>query len=122
MAIVLTDREADVMAVLWARGASNVAEVRDSLSDELAYTTVLTILRTLEAKGYVDYEAEGRAHRYFAKVQQQAARKNAVKHLVGKLFQGSAELLLTQLVTDHKLNDEQVARISKLLAERGKSK
>src|SRR5262245_37579814 len=123
MPVALTNREAHVMAVLWSRGPSTVAEVRDSLDDELAYTTVLTILPTLEAKGYVGYEVEGRAHRYLAKVRQEAARKNAVKHLMTKLFQGSAELMLMQLVTDHKLDDEQVQRIRKLLDEKsGKRK
>ncbi len=51
MNISLTDREADVMQVLWDHGPSVVSEVRDKLTDQLAYTTVLTILRTLEAKG-----------------------------------------------------------------------
>jgi predicted transcriptional regulator len=118
MAISLTDREADIMQILWERGASTVAEVRDALTDELAYTTVLTILRNLQAKGYVDYKPEGRAHRFFPCIQQQAARKNAVKHLMGKLFKGSADLLLTQLVSEHKLDDEQVSRIRKILEEK----
>lgn len=118
MAISLTDREADIMRILWERGASTVAEVRDTLTDELAYTTVLTILRNLQAKGYVDHKPEGRAHRFFPRIQQQAARKNAVKHLMGKLFKGSADLLLTQLVSEHKLDEDQVERIRKILKEK----
>lgn len=118
MPISLTDREADIMQVLWERGASTVAEVRDALHDDLAYTTVLTILRNLQAKGYVDHKPEGRAHRFFPRVQQQAARRNAVKHLMGKLFKGSADLLLTQLVAENKLDDDQVARIKKILEEK----
>jgi predicted transcriptional regulator len=106
-----------VMKVLWEHGASTVAEVREHLKDDLAYTTVLTILRTMHTKGLVDYKQEGRAYRYSAKVQQQAARKSAVKHLMGKLFQGSADLLITQLVAEHKLDDDQVARIQKILEE-----
>ena len=74
--IYLTDREADVMQVLWDHGPSVVNEVKDKLADELAYTTVLTILRTLETKGYVKHEEEGRVHRYSAAVKQQAARKS----------------------------------------------
>jgi BlaI family transcriptional regulator, penicillinase repressor len=118
MAISLTDREADIMRILWERGASTVAEVRDALTDELAYTTVLTILRNLQAKGYVDHKPDGRAHRFFPRIQQQAARKNAVKHLMGKLFKGSADLLMTQLVSEHKLDEDQVERIRKILAEK----
>jgi predicted transcriptional regulator len=115
MDILLTDREADVMQVLWEHGPSVVAEVRAHLSDDLAYTTVLTILRTLESKGYVGHEEEGRGHRYFAAVQQQAARKSAVRHLLGKLFEGSSELLLAHLVSDRKLTAEQLERLRKIL-------
>ena len=71
---------------------------RTSSHDELAYTTVLTILRTLEQKGYVKHEEEGRVHRYSAAVKEDAARKSALQHLTGKLFKGSAELLFTHLV------------------------
>jgi len=116
MDILLTDREADIMQVLWEHGPSVVAEVRARLSDELAYTTVLTILRTLEAKGYVKHEEEGRVHRYCAAVQRQAARKSALKHLTDKLFKGSSELLFTHLVSDQKLTPEQVRRMRQLLA------
>ena len=118
MKISLTDREADIMQVLWDHGPSLVAEVREHLSDKLAYTTVLTVLRTLQTKGYVGYEEEGRGHRYFASVKQQAARKNALQHLTDKLFKGSTELLLTHLVSEQKLTPDQIARMRKLLAER----
>ena len=117
MSVTLSNREAEIMAVLWERGASTVAEVKQQLSDELAYTTVLTILRNLEAKAYVGHSAEGRAHRYFPRVKQQAARKSAIRHLAGKLFQGSADLLLTQLVSDRKLTQDQVRRIREILDE-----
>lgn len=118
MKISLTNREADVMQVLWDHGPSLVADVRARLKDDLAYTTVLTILRTLEAKGYVRHEEEGRGHRYIARVEQQAARKSALKHLTDKLFQGSAELLFTHLVTDHKLTPEQIERMREMLKEK----
>src|SRR5215510_6784289 len=114
--IYLTDREADVMQVLWDHGPSVVNEVKDKLHDELAYTTVLTILRTLEQKGYVQHEEEGRVHRYSAAVEETAARKSALQHLTGKLFKGSAELLFTHLVSDQKLSKDQIARMRALLA------
>src|SRR5215471_4789932 len=116
MDILLTDREADVMRVLWDHGPSVVNEVKEHLADELAYTTVLTILRTLEQKGYVKHGEEGRVHRYFAAVKEQAARKSALQHLTGKLFKGSAELLFTHLVSDQKLSKEQIRRMRELLA------
>src|SRR3954470_5830312 len=113
--ISLTDREADVMQVLWDHGPSVVNEVKERLHDELAYTTVLTILRTLEQKGYVQHAEEGRVHRYFAAVKETAARKSALQHLTGKLFKGSAELLFTHLVSDQKLSKEQIQRMRDLL-------
>ena len=119
MEIALTNREADVMQVLWDHGPSLVADVRDRLIDELAYTTVLTILRTLESKGYVSHEEEGRGHRYFPLVEQQAAQRSALRHLKQKLFKGSAELLFTHLVSDQKLTPEQVKRMRKLLTSKG---
>ena len=118
--IYLTDREADVMQVLWDHGPSVVCEVKDRLADDLAYTTVLTILRTLEQKGYVKHEEEGRVHRYFASVREDAARKSALQHLTGKMFKGSAELLFTHLVADRKLSKDQIERMRELLASAGK--
>ena len=120
MKISFTDREADVMQVLWDDGPSVVSDVQKRLSDKLAYTTVLTMLRTLEAKGYVGHEEQGRQHRYFAAVQQRAAQKSALKHLLGKLFKDSSELLFARLVSDQKLGPEEIRRMRRLLA--GKSK
>ena len=118
MRINFTDRELDVMNVLWDAGSATVAEVRERLSDDLAYTTVLTVLRTLEQKGYVGHTGEGRAHRYRPLVKRAAAGRSAVRRLVEKVFDGSPELLLTQLVSDRNLSDEELRRLRKLLAER----
>lgn len=120
MDIALTDREADLMDVLWEHGASTVTEVRQHLKDELAYTTVLTILRTLEAKGYVDHIEEGRAHRYAPVVARDAARRSALRALASKLFKGSTELLLTHLVSDEKLTKVEIQRIRRLLDQGSK--
>jgi BlaI family transcriptional regulator, penicillinase repressor len=117
MDIQFTDRELDVMGVLWEQGAATVAEVKDSLADDLAYTTVLTILRTLEEKGYVAHDEEGRAHRYRPLVERNKAEKSAVTKLVKKLFKGSPELLLTQLVADRKLSADDLKRMRKLIDE-----
>ena len=116
--VVFTDRELDVMAVLWDRGPSTVADVRDSLTDALAYTTVLTILRTLEEKGHVAHEEEGRAYRYRALVARGEARVSALDHLRMKLFSGSTELLLAHLVADQDLSEGELERLRKLLDER----
>jgi predicted transcriptional regulator len=118
MEISFTDRELDVMAVLWERGKATVAEVRDALEDQLAYTTVLTVLRTLEEKGHVGHEEAGKAYRYFPLVERQAAGSSAVGRLVDKLFRGSPALLLTHLVGDERLSDEELRRMARLLEQR----
>ena len=118
MDVRFTDRELDLMAVLWERGPSTVAEVKEQLEDELAYTTVLTILRTLEQKGHVGHEEEGKAHRYFATVAREAAGESALRHMLAKLFRGSPSLLLTQLVSDERLNAGEIKRMRKLLKKR----
>lgn len=122
MEIRLTEREADVMEVLWQRGPSTVAEVRDQISDDLAYTTVLTILRTLEDKGYVAHEQEGRAHRYAVTVEREVARRSALQALTRRFFEGSKGLLLAHLVDDDKLSEDEIERIRSLLRRRSKSK
>ena len=116
----LTDREADIMRVLWEHGPSTVTEVRKRLTEPLAYTSVQTFLKILEEKGFVRHVEEGRQHRFHALVAEAAARQSAVRHLVGKLFRGSSELLFTQLVADNKLKPEQIRRMRKLLAGQDK--
>lgn len=111
MPVPLGKREHDLMEVLWERGPSTVAEVRAAVGDDLAYTTVLTILRNLEAKGAVSRWGEGRAHRYFAVVAREAAREGALQRLIDRFFAGSHEGLLTHLVDAKKLSPDQLAEL-----------
>jgi predicted transcriptional regulator len=119
--VVFTDRELDVMAVLWDRGPSTVTEVRDRLAEEFAYTTVLTVLRTLEDKGYVGHEEEGRAYRYRSLVPRNEAGSSALRRMVAKYFKGSPEMLLGNLLSDDKLSDRELRRMRDLLEERLRS-
>ncbi len=118
MEIQFTNRELDVMDALWTLGSGTVAEVRAELKDELAYTTVLTVLRILQEKGYVRPEAEGRAHRYHPLVERQAAGRSALRYLTTKLFGGSPELLMTQLVAEGDMADDELKRLRALVEER----
>jgi predicted transcriptional regulator len=115
--LAFTDRELDIMSVLWRRGSGSVAEVRDTLGEAVAYTTILKILQILEEKGAVRHEAEGRAYRYYPVVQPQEAGGNALARILEKIFGGSAELLLTQLVADRDIPPRELARMRKLLEE-----
>ena len=120
--LTLGDRELEVMAVLWEIGSGTVGEVRERLSTKLAYTTVLTILRNLEAKDVVSHREEGRAHRYFPRVAQHSAQRTALARLVNTLFQGSHEQLLTRLVEDRTLGPDELRRLSKRVLELQKKK
>ena len=113
-----TDRELDVMSVLWTLKSGTVNEVRERIDDELAYNTVLTVLRTLESKGHVRHEGEGKAHRYYPTVKRDEAGKSAVTRLLHKVFDGSAESMLAHLVGDRQLSQERLAKMRTLLDER----
>ena len=116
--VIFTERELDVMAVLWEHGPSTVSEVREQIEDELAYTTVLTVLRTLETKGRVGHESDGKAHRYVALVEREEAGRSALGRMVEKMFGGSRELLLAQLVEERGLSDDELKRLRKVLNDR----
>ena len=116
--VTFTERELDVMSILWRRGSGTVAEVRERLQDPLAYTTVLTVLQTLEEKGHVRHEEEGRAYRYFPEVAAEEAGRTALRRIVEKIFQGSAEMLLARLVSERELSDRELQRMQRLLEDR----
>lgn len=118
MKITFTGRELDVMAVLWAQGSGTVAEVRAALSEEFAYTTVLSVLRTLEEKGYVSHTAEGKAHRYMPTVEPDVAGRSALTRILDTMFAGSPELLLTQLMSDRRLDRRTLRQLRALLDAR----
>ncbi len=118
MEVQFTARELDVMGILWDRGPSTVSEVRAALSDDLAYTTVLTILRVLSDKGHVSHTPEGRAHRFAPLVEKSVAGASTLRRITDRLFSGSPELLLTHLVDDEALSDEELRRMRDLLARR----
>jgi BlaI family transcriptional regulator, penicillinase repressor len=106
----ITKRELDLMAVVWARGSATVAEVHQQLSD-LAYSTVLTILRTLEHKGYVRHVQEGKAFRYFPLIQPEDVGATALRRILNKVYRGSRELLIQHLVAGEDISREELERI-----------
>jgi BlaI family transcriptional regulator, penicillinase repressor len=113
---VLGDRELDIMGVLWDLGSGTVAEVRRKLPADLAYTTVLTILRNLEAKELVSHTAEGKAHRYVPRVARTTARRSALTRMLDKLFHGSPEQLVAQLVEDEQFSAADLKRLRAMLS------
>ena len=116
--IYFPPRELEVMSVLWRLGSATVSEVRDALTDELAYTSVLSALRTLEDKGFVRHEPEGRAYRYYPTVKAERAGGSALARIRDAIFQGSAERMFAQLVSDTRLSREELEQMRRMLAER----
>lgn len=113
-----TNRELDIMSILWKDGSATVTEVREQLPDDLAYTSVLSALQTLEEKGCVMHEPEGRAYRYIPLVEPEEAGRTALDRILDKVFHGSAELLLAQLVEERDLTRPELERMRKLLEQR----
>jgi len=116
--IYFPPRELAVMSVLWRLGSASVSEVRDALEEDLAYTSVLSALQTLEEKGFVRHEPEGRAYRYFATVEAERAGGSALARVRDAIFQGSVERMFAQMVADKKLSRKELERMRQLIADR----
>ncbi len=120
--MVLSGRELDVMNVLWERGSATVSEVLEELRDELAYTTVLTILRRLEEKGHVRHDSEGKAHRYLPIIRREEAQDSALQRVTRKLFLDSPALLMSRLLSEGELTEGQLRELRDLLDDRLKER
>jgi len=118
----LTEAELRLMKVVWQKGHATVAEVAAALpkEPELAYNTVLTTLRILEAKGYVRHSTakDGRAFVYRPAVGRAEATRNAVRHLLGRFFGDSPEALVLNLLEDEALSETELQKIHELLRNR----
>ena len=120
----LTEAELRLMEVLWEVGPATVHQVMEELPAKvpLAYNSVLTTIRILEKKGYVQHVKEGRAHVYAPLVGKQEATRFEIKNLVGRFFKDSHELLVLNILEDKSINEEELKRLGQLLQEhRGKS-
>jgi len=115
----LTDAEARVMAVLWDRQTATVGDVVLSLARQrpVSYSTVQTILRILEDKEYVAHDKVARAFLYRPLVDERQARRRALRHLAGRLFDGSPSLLVLNVLHDEEMDPDELRRLKKLIAD-----
>jgi predicted transcriptional regulator len=115
----LTEGELRLMDVLWKKRQATVSDVVASLPDNppLAYCTVLTSMRILEAKGYLRHTKKGRAFVYEPLIAQEEASTKALRHLVSRFFGGSRELLLLNLLKEETLGRAELRRIKKMIAD-----
>jgi predicted transcriptional regulator len=113
----LTKLELQIMQVIWRRGASNVGEVQEGLEQELAYTTVQTMLNILHRKGKLKRKLQGRAYTYSATVTEAKAASHAVRDMVDRMFGGSSEELVMSLIKSKQLDAKKIAELSRRLEE-----
>jgi BlaI family transcriptional regulator, penicillinase repressor len=115
----LTESEHRIMEVLWERGSATVAEVAEVLEGKSgsAYTTILTMMRILRAKGYLGCKKLGRAHIYTPKVNRDTAARKAVRQLLTKFFAGSPGELVLSFLRDEELSPEELDALKKKILE-----
>ena len=112
----LTQRELDIMSVLWELGEATVTEVRDRVDPNLAYTSISSMIRTLEMKGYVSHRrGEGKTHVYFPIIDSETAGESVLGRVLDKVYGGSPIKLLAHLMDQHRLSDKELTRMRNLL-------
>jgi predicted transcriptional regulator len=111
--ITLTEAELRIMKLLWSRGESVVSDLVAALPDgeSLAYNSVLTTIRILEQKGYVDHRQEGRAFVYRPCVAEHEASRSEVRHVLSRFFGNSRERLLLSLLGDDEISPAELQRL-----------
>lgn len=120
----LGERELDIMQALWQLEKATVTQVQEVLreqGEDIAYTTIQTMLNRLEAKNLVARDNAERTHRYYAILEEPTVTGNALQRLVERFFLGSTEALVTRLV-EKDLTEEQLERIQSLIDKNRKAK
>jgi predicted transcriptional regulator len=115
----LTEAELRLMDVLWQRGSGTVQQVLDALPSKpaLAYNSVLTTIRMLEKKRYVEHVKEGRAHVYVPLIERKDATQSEIRHLVRRFFRNSQEQLVLNILEDRGIDAEELSRLRQMLEE-----
>jgi len=115
----LTKLELQIMQVIWKQGAGNVAAVQAGLQQQLAYTTVQTMLNILHKKGKLKRRLRGRAYEYSATVTEANASGHAVRDLVNRMFGGSSEELVLSLIKTRQIDPQKIVELTRRLEKEG---
>jgi predicted transcriptional regulator len=115
--ITLTEAELRLMKILWQRGESAVTDLVAAMPETLAYNSVLTTVRILEQKGYVEHRQEGRAFVYRPSVAEHEASRSEVRHVLNRFFGNSRERLLLSLLGDEEISPEELQRLKEAIRE-----
>jgi BlaI family transcriptional regulator, penicillinase repressor len=122
--IRLGPMETQIMTVVWQKGEATVRDVHEILAGgnrSPAYSTILTMMRKLEVKGYLSHKLNDRTFVYQATISKKEARGSIVGNLLTRLFEGSAVQLLTSLIEEKKVSQDEINQIRNLLNEKGRS-
>lgn len=116
----LGDLQLQIMKVLWRSGEATVATIHSTLPNgaNLAYTTVATMLRKMETRGLVTHRADGRTFIYAPAVAEDQISRGMAEHVLDRLFGGSVEALVSNLLTTREVSRDELGRIEKLIARR----
>jgi predicted transcriptional regulator len=117
--VTLTEAELRLMDILWQKGPRTVQQVVEALPEKqpLAYNSVLTTIRILEKKGYVEHVKDGRAHVYKPLVERREASRFEIRHLVNRFFKDSHEALVLNIIEDQSIDAEELQRLRQLVKE-----
>ena len=118
----LGELELRILNILWQRGPSTVREVLEEVpvDPRPAYTTVLTMMRLMHEKGYLDRREQGRAHIYQTRLRERRVKRSLLRDLIDGAFRGSAEALVVRLLEDENLSREELRRVRRLIEEKGR--
>ena len=111
--------EMQIMNVVWEKGKATVHEVKEALGKgrKPAYSTILTMMRKIEAKGYLEHDVDDRTYVYRPTISQDAARKSILGDIMDRLFAGSPTLLLNSLVEQDRIDEKELSQLKKLINE-----
>ena len=113
----LSRRERQIMDILYQRGKSSAAEVREAMPDAPSYSAVRAMLRVLEEKGHIKHQAEELRYVYVPTVPRDKAKKSAVKHMLDTFFNDSPEQIVAALldVSSTRLTNEELDRMAQMI-------
>jgi BlaI family transcriptional regulator, penicillinase repressor len=117
-----TDKELEIMRVIWERGEATAKQIQETLPGERHYNSVLTIIRVLERKGHLTHRAEGKAHIYRARAKPERAQRRVLSHMIEQVFGGSAATMVLHLVETGDLTEDDLKEVRAKMAARAAAK
>jgi predicted transcriptional regulator len=115
--LLLSKRERQIMDAVYRLGQATANEVMDNIPDPPSYSAVRALLRVLEEKGHLRHEQDGVRYVYLPVVARDKVRRSALRHLVKTFFDGSTEDAVAALMSENKLSDEELERLSRLIED-----